>query len=81
MEAFYIATFIAFAIPAAVLEFAEKGWTNTRNEPQPPNKTEYIRFRNNYVLVFSLMMGEWPSCVHSSQPPLYESNPDMHSTG
>eukprot|EP00878_Enallax_costatus_P027571 GHUV01029702.1.p1 GENE.GHUV01029702.1~~GHUV01029702.1.p1 ORF type:complete len:268 (+),score=38.84 GHUV01029702.1:1126-1929(+) len=62
MELIYIALFALFAIPAAVLEYTENscfGWADRRRGQQAVDK-EYLRFRDNYVIVFSLMMaGDW----------------------
>ena len=60
MELIYIVLFVLFAVPAAVLEYTENscfGWADRRRGQQATDK-EYLRFRNNYVIVFSLMMGE-----------------------
>lgn len=64
MELLYILLFILFAVPAAVLEYTENacfGLAERRRGQQALNK-DYLHFRNNYVIVFSLMMGEhlWP---------------------
>ena len=57
MDLFYIYMFIAFAIPAALLELKVWGITHVAQQPLP-DQARFKRFRNNYVLVFSLMMGE-----------------------
>lgn len=57
---FYSLLFAAFCVPAAVLE-----WSRNRSGGGGDgiggdgSSREYIRFRNNFVLVNSLMMGEW----------------------
>ncbi len=62
MDSFYLLLFVAFAIPAAVLEYTQNGCFGQLSElphmQQGAAKAQYLRFRNNYVLVFSLMMGE-----------------------
>lgn len=53
MEAFYIVLFAALAALAALLETGRgrsSGGALTR---------DFVAFRNNYVLVYALMMGEW----------------------
>ncbi len=52
MEPFYIAVFGALAAIAAVLELTKSKSTSTDNTSK-----EFSRFRSNYVLVYSLMMG------------------------
>jgi hypothetical protein len=56
MEAIYIFLFILFAIPAAFLEWSDNACFGLLARGQQ-HKPEYLRFRNNYVLIFSLMMG------------------------
>lgn len=61
MEAVYIALFILFAVPAALLEYSDNacfGLLSGSRAGQQQHKQEYLRFRNNYVVIFSLMMGE-----------------------
>jgi len=61
MELLYIILFITFAVPAAVLEFTDNacfGLAEPRGSNGSTHRPEYLRFRNNYVIIFSLMMGE-----------------------
>jgi hypothetical protein len=59
MDLFYIYLFIVFAFPAALLELKLWGITDTTQQPlQGGDHARFKRFRNNYVLVFSLMMGK-----------------------
>lgn len=60
MELIYVILFIIFAVPALLLEYTENacfGLAARRRGPQALDR-EYIHFRNNYVIVFSLMMGK-----------------------
>ncbi len=60
MELVYIMLFIAFAVPAALLEYTENacfGLGDRSRRRGAPGQEGYLQFRNNYVLVFSLMMG------------------------
>jgi hypothetical protein len=53
MEVFYAGLFGVAAILAAVLEYGNRAGRNA-----PGNSTrEFTIFRNNYLLVYSLMMG------------------------
>lgn len=62
IAAFYWLTFAAFALPAVLLELDHgsglfgsiKGASGRVGRGSP----EYVRFRNNYLMVFALMMGE-----------------------
>eukprot|EP00775_Hariotina_reticulata_P009733 gene9733-9891_t len=62
MELLYLVLFFTFAIPAAVLEFTDNACFGLA-EPRSNGSSyrpEYLRFRNNYVVIFSLMMaGDW----------------------
>lgn len=53
MELFYIAVFLLSAMAAAALEGTRKGETGSGT-----GNRDFLKFRNNYVLVYSLMMGE-----------------------
>lgn len=60
MPLIYIVLFVVFSIAAAVLEGTGTscfGLADNRRGQQAVDK-EYLKFRNNYVIVFSLMMGE-----------------------
>jgi hypothetical protein len=59
MESIYITLFLIFAIPAAFLEYSENACFGLlqRGGKGQQQKQEYLRFRNNYVIIFSLMMG------------------------
>eukprot|EP00879_Flechtneria_rotunda_P009099 GHRR01009526.1.p1 GENE.GHRR01009526.1~~GHRR01009526.1.p1 ORF type:complete len:435 (+),score=73.51 GHRR01009526.1:122-1426(+) len=60
MELFYVWLLFAFAFPAAALQFSENACLDLVVRRSQPHKAEYLRFRTNYVLVFSLMMaGDW----------------------
>ena len=52
MEPFYIAVFGVLAALAAALELTKSKSTSTDNSSR-----DFSRFRSNYVLVYSLMMG------------------------
>lgn len=59
MESIYIVLFIFFAVPAAFLEWSDNACFGLLSSSRgQQHKQEYLRFRNNYVVVFSLMMGE-----------------------
>ena len=53
MELFYIAVFLLSAIAAAALEGTRKSETGSGI-----GNRDFLKFRNNYVLVYALMMGE-----------------------
>ena len=53
MELFYVAVFLLSALAAAALE----GTRKTETGSAIANR-DFLRFRNNYVLVYALMMGE-----------------------
>jgi hypothetical protein len=73
MQAVYLLLFGLFAGLAGLLEYSDAGWlglglrsagggqrSSGGTQHQGPGaslKPEYLRFRNNYVTVFSLMMG------------------------
>lgn len=63
MEAFYTALFAAMAAVAAALEM-----TRSKDAASESGSREFVRFRNNYVLVYALMMGApmWPAAVTSA---------------
>lgn len=52
MEPFYIAVFGVIAALSAALELTKSKSTSTENSSR-----DFSRFRSNYVLVYSLMMG------------------------
>ncbi|KAL3149800.1 hypothetical protein ABBQ38_013625 [Trebouxia sp. C0009 RCD-2024] len=55
MELFYIAVFLLSAAAAAALEGTRKSATGSES-----GNRDFLKFRNNYVLVYSLMMaGDW----------------------
>lgn len=56
MEAVYLILFTLFAVPAAFLEYSDNACFGLLRRHEQ-HKPEYLRFRNNYVLIFSLMMG------------------------
>jgi hypothetical protein len=61
MELIYILLFVTFAVPAAVLEYTENacfGLWERKTAAAHAQSAGYLHFRNNYVLIFSLMMGE-----------------------
>jgi len=59
MESIYLFLFIIFAIPAAFLEYSDNACFGLLSSGRGQQfKPEYLRFRNNYVVIFSLMMGE-----------------------
>ncbi|WIA21261.1 hypothetical protein OEZ85_000496 [Tetradesmus obliquus] len=63
MELIYIVAFVLFAVPAAVLEYTENacfGLWERKTAAAHAQNGGYLQFRNNYVLIFSLMMaGDW----------------------
>lgn len=64
MELFYVAVFLLSALAAAVLE----GTRKTETGSAIANR-DFLRFRNNYVLVYALMMGEaytFAAALHTS---------------
>jgi hypothetical protein len=64
MESIYIVLFILFAVPAAFLEWSDNACFGLLSSSRgQQHKQEYLRFRNNYVVVFSLMMGKWSDIV------------------
>lgn len=70
MEAFYTALFGIAAVLAAVLEYGNRAGRNA-----PGNSTrEFAMFRNNYLMVYSLMMGKahpdaaWPANTRVAPP-------------
>lgn len=60
METFLLLVFAAVAAIAALLELFKR-----QGSKQESKDREFIRFRNNYVLVYALMMGGSPlfSCT------------------
>ncbi len=64
MQAFYVSLFVGLAALAALLESLQVSWLARPAPAAEPRKCcadvgnpEYRRFRNNYVLVYGLMMG------------------------
>lgn len=53
MELIYLAVFLVSAIAAAALEGTRKSETGSA-----VGNRDFLKFRNNYVLVYTLMMGE-----------------------
>ena len=62
MELFYVAVFLLSALAAAVLE----GTRKTETGSAIANR-DFLKFRDNYVLVYALMMGEAYSLTQPSQ--------------
>lgn len=60
MELFYIAVFLVSAVAAAALEGTRKSATGSET-----GNRDFLKFRNNYVLVYSLMMGEHCMLQHA----------------
>jgi hypothetical protein len=67
MQTFYVALFVGLASLAAQLESLQVTWLRAGASAPEPRKCcadvgnpEYRRFRNNYVLVYGLMMGARP---------------------
>ena len=52
METFLLLVFAAVAAIAALLELSKR-----QSSKQETTNRDFIRFRNNYVLVYALMMG------------------------
>jgi hypothetical protein len=64
MESIYIVFFIFFAVPAAFLEWSDNACFGLLSSSRgQQHKQQYLRFRNNYVVVFSLMMGKCSEVV------------------
>ena len=64
MELFYVAVFLLSALAAAVLE----GTRKTETGSAIANR-DFLTFRNNYVLVYALMMGAartFAAALHTS---------------
>lgn len=53
MELFYVAVFLLSALAAAALEGTRKAESGSAIANR-----DFLKFRNNYVLVYALMMGE-----------------------
>lgn len=53
MELFYVAVFLLSALAAAALEGTRKAETGSSI-----GNRDFLKFRNNYVLVYALMMGK-----------------------
>jgi hypothetical protein len=66
IASFYWLTFAAFAAPAAYLEFDHGsglfGSGKGASVRADRAGQDYVRFRNNYLIVFALMMGGLPPC-------------------
>ena len=71
MEVFYTFIFGAMAALAAILEL-----TKSKDSAVESGSREFTRFRNNYVLVYALMMGAPASGQHTDS-----SNPVHASLG
>ena len=53
MEIFYIAVFLLSAIAAAAVEGTRKSESGSGS-----GNRDFLNFRNNYVIVYALMMGK-----------------------
>lgn len=53
MEVFYGIVFLLSALAAGCLEWTKKSESNSGDGDQ-----DFLKFRNNYVLVYALMMGK-----------------------
>ena len=62
MEVFYTFIFGAMAALAAVLEL-----TKSKDSAVETGSRDFMRFRNNYVLVYALMMGAPASGQHTDR--------------
>lgn len=62
MEAFYTFIFGAMAALAAILEL-----TKSKDSAVESGSRDFVRFRNNYVLVYALMMGAPAACQHTDR--------------
>ena len=54
MDSFYVLLFGLQALLAAVLEYGNRLGSDNKPSAAP---TEFLGFRNNYLVVYSLMMG------------------------
>ncbi len=61
MEAFLLLVFAALAALTALLELSKR-----KSSKQETTNTDLIRFRNNYVIVYALMMGAFPAASRCS---------------
>ena len=62
MDPFYIGIFIVGAILAGYFEFSDKvlGGNDSRSKDAAPFTHDFLQFRNNYLVVYSMMMaGDW----------------------
>lgn len=66
MEAFYGLVFGVCAIMAAVLEWGNRSGADGKNSALP---TDFVAFKNNYLLVYTLMMGK--DMIHAPRIPLF----------
>jgi hypothetical protein len=75
MELIYVLLFILFAVPAAVLAYTENacfGLWERKTAAAHAQSGGYLHFRNNYVLIFSLMMGKLRR-ITQEQPSVHET--------
>lgn len=63
MQDFYVALFVGLGLFAAVLESLQVSWVRPGNaDPRKccadVGNADYKKFRNNYVLIYGMMMGK-----------------------
>ena len=56
MESFYLVLFVVQAALAGYLEYANRSKGNSKHQDAP---RDFKSFRNNYLVVYSMMMGTW----------------------
>lgn len=58
MEIFYGIVFLLSALAVGILEWTKKSEGSSGNGSSGNGNHDFLKFRNNYVLVYALMMGE-----------------------
>lgn len=58
MEAFYILLFASIAAATVFLELGKRGGSSSSGGAATALTRDFLAFRNNYVLVYALMMGK-----------------------
>ena len=87
IAAFYWVTFVAFAVPAALLELGHgsglfSGSKGALGGAGGRHGREYVKFRNNYLVVFALMMGRAGAQLAGAQQWPFSCAPThMHKAG
>ena len=58
MEVFYGIVFLLSAMAVGILEWTKNSEGSSGNGSSGNGNRDFLKFRNNYVLVYALMMGE-----------------------